>query len=225
MKKNKLRIILYLVAVFIFIIAVIVRQSVIATRLKGEAVTVYGEWKHFGKPIVVEKVKLRDVKIFEKVTVLPLSKEFAIGYVPKNIQRNIRPGQAVEIENNDERFLATVISASEKIDMNTGMYPIEIRVQEEMLLNSNRYIAHIHYKTLENVFIVSDDVVRTDDDGQYFVWIVNDGKAKKKIVEIGNRDGYGIQIKSGLSIGDAVVIEGYTKLLEEDTVQMGNFKE
>ncbi len=60
--------------------------------------------------------------------------------------------------------------------------------------------------------ILPPSAVQIDDKGQSFVWLARDGKADKQIVMPGGLSGYGVIIASGLSDGDAVIVEGNQKV-------------
>ena len=50
--------------------------------------------------------------------------------------------------------------------------------------------------------------------GELFVWAMKDGKAVCKTVTVGGTSGGRMEIASGLSLGDKVIVEGYQKLSE-----------
>lgn len=63
-----------------------------------------------------------------------------------------------------------------------------------------------------NVISLPADIVQIDADNKAFVWIDDKGKAKKVVVEIGNNAGDNVEITSGLSVGDKVIVEGQQKI-------------
>ncbi len=65
---------------------------------------------------------------------------------------------------------------------------------------------------------VSQDAVRTDSDGN-FVWIVRDGAVLRRPVSVGQASGPGIQIMSGLSAGDRIVIATEQELVAGQAVE------
>ena len=54
--------------------------------------------------------------------------------------------------------------------------------------------------------------VQQSTDKKLFVWVVKDGKARRQIVTIGKTNGNRISILSGLTKGEAVIVEGYQKV-------------
>lgn len=71
----------------------------------------------------------------------------------------------------------------------------------------------------ENTFVLSRDAVMTDDEGAY-VYIVEDNKAKKVVVETGIDNGQQIEITSGIEDGMNVVIKGQTYLTDGANVEV-----
>ena len=71
----------------------------------------------------------------------------------------------------------------------------------------------------ENTFVLSRDAVMTDDEGAY-VYIVEDNKAKKVVVETGIDNGQQIEITSGIEDGMNVVIKGQTYLTDGADVEV-----
>jgi multidrug efflux pump subunit AcrA (membrane-fusion protein) len=214
---NKRRILIYFIAVIAFIAAVHLRKWVVTNNRDKVVVTIYEEWRKHGKPVSVKEVERQDIKIYEKVTIVPLSKKRLIGHIPKSIQRNIITGQRVVIENNDTVINGVIDKVSENIDINTGLYTVEVLLHESTLKEGNRYISHIYHHSLDNVIVVPNDVIVFEGDIP-FVWVVEDDKAYKRKVTLGERDGYGIEIREGLDVGDLLVVAGYTKLYEGNSV-------
>jgi len=66
------------------------------------------------------------------------------------------------------------------------------------------------------------DVVSITNEGENFVYVVNteNQTAQRKIVEIGKLYNDGIEIKSGLAIGDKVITSGYHKLTNNTPIKI-----
>jgi multidrug efflux pump subunit AcrA (membrane-fusion protein) len=56
------------------------------------------------------------------------------------------------------------------------------------------------------VVLVSAAALRRDTQGNNFVWIVNDGRARRAMVETGGDVGTRVRIASGLNGGELVVV-------------------
>lgn len=57
-------------------------------------------------------------------------------------------------------------------------------------------------------------VIQTDEQNQMFVWVSDNGKARKRIIRIGRLEKSGVQVVSGLSSGESVIVEGQQKVSE-----------
>ena len=66
--------------------------------------------------------------------------------------------------------------------------------------------------------------VQQSADGNLFVWTMADGKAHRSNVSVGETIGDRIQILSGLSEGDRVIVEGYQKVSEGTRVTNGKLR-
>lgn len=67
------------------------------------------------------------------------------------------------------------------------------------------------YEKKEDEIIIPAEVLLTDTKGRY-LWIVEDNKAVKRMVEVGGFAPNGIIIKSGLEEGEEIIVEGYQKV-------------
>ena len=74
-------------------------------------------------------------------------------------------------------------------------------------------------KTVSGI-VVPNGVVQIAHDGNHFVWIVEKNTAKRRFVTIGDLTDYGVMITEGLSAGEQVIVEGYTKVSENMNVSI-----
>ncbi len=89
-------------------------------------------------------------------------------------------------------------------------------------LMPGRYVrVRIRVATLSNAIVVPDKAVFTGQSRSY-VLIVNNGKAKKKVVKLGPDVANGRVIKKGLSAGDSVVISGLGTIKPGASVKVVN---
>lgn len=63
-------------------------------------------------------------------------------------------------------------------------------------------------------FVIPGKSVSVSNDGRRYVWLVEDGRAVRRYVGIGGMTASGVMVVNGLEIGDAVVVEGMTKISE-----------
>ncbi len=143
--------------------------------------------------------------------------------VSESIINSVHEGDKVNLtiptltENNFEGIVKTVSPASNA----TGTYTVEVQIpNEEGLLKSGMFgeVSFVNSRS-ENTFVLSRDAVMTDDEGTY-VYVVEDNKAKKVVVETGIDNGQQIEITSGLEEGMNVVVKGQTYLTDGTDVEV-----
>jgi RND family efflux transporter MFP subunit len=84
--------------------------------------------------------------------------------------------------------------------------------------------ARIPIASTLSAVIVPNAAVRVDEQGKTFVFSINEsqGTAIRKVVETGRLMDDGIEIRSGLTTGDRVVVAGQQKLVDNSPIQVMN---
>jgi RND family efflux transporter MFP subunit len=62
--------------------------------------------------------------------------------------------------------------------------------------------------------VVPNRTVQISHDGKHFVWLAENGVARRRFITVGNLNENGVGIVSGLSAGDQLIAEGYVKVSE-----------
>jgi RND family efflux transporter MFP subunit len=62
--------------------------------------------------------------------------------------------------------------------------------------------------------VIPNRTVQIAHDGRHFVWIADGDTAQRRFVTTGVLNDIGVTIKAGLSDGDQLIVEGYTKVSE-----------
>ena len=211
----------FLVLIFLaMVFAVVFRQHSVTRETNRDIVSAISEWAEKGKPVVVTKLKAADVKMYKKITVTLSGLSFCHAYVPGIVKDQLRIGQTVFSSINPPVILGQVSRVFNDIDLDTGMYYIEIMVTNPEVLGNNPIVL-VNVDTFRKVICVPNEILSFDDDS-YSLWTVENNKAVKKQVVIDRRDGYGSIIKTGLKEGDLIVIEGLSNLKPGDLVNILN---
>ncbi len=106
---------------------------------------------------------------------------------------------------------------SHTYDVKVGITNPQGRLLPGMVCN-----AHIEGRaTTSSHIILPPQSIELDVDNSRFVWTVVDGKAHQQPVTIGDFDGDGVIILSGLKAGDKVIINGQQKVSEGMKVDAG----
>jgi RND family efflux transporter MFP subunit len=70
--------------------------------------------------------------------------------------------------------------------------------------------------------VVPNGAVQIASDNRHFVWLTDNGQAKRRFVTTGNLTNDGIVVKNGLQTGDRLIVEGYRKISEGMSISIKN---
>jgi hypothetical protein len=208
---------LYIIFIVLFVLAVFLRQQVVIHNEKREITSVTALWKFEGKPVVVKKIIRDDIKSYTKVTVIKLSDKDYAAYVPKKIQEKIKVGQKIFKDDTGGNSMGVVSAVSQNIDVASGLFVVSMDFNN---FNDTEYdVVYINTESFEDVICLPRDVIISENN-EDFVWVVEDGKARKKNVTIESHNGYGSIIKEGLNEDDPVIFKGYTNIFDGDKLNI-----
>jgi hypothetical protein len=227
MKKGEIffRVLIGVGCIVAFTLLVFWRQHVVQTQRDQTIVSTISEWKTHGKPVVVQNVVRQDIKVYEKITITPLSKRIFEGYVTRDIQERLRPGQTVSVDTEQgEKFLGVINYVGRALNVDTGMFRVQAAFDHEIAASNHSIVAYVHIGTLEDVISIPNEII-IDSKGGFFIWTVRHGHAHKQDIRLGERNSYGAVILQGLHEGDMVVTQGQTQLSNGDMVRIVDNKE
>ncbi|MBR1442097.1 MAG: efflux RND transporter periplasmic adaptor subunit [Firmicutes bacterium] len=106
---------------------------------------------------------------------------------------------------------------------NTSTYPVKIEIENNEGRIKPGMFAEIRFKLEEsnNAIIVPRNTV-INKDGEYYVYVIENGLARKTDVTVGIDNGVDIEITSGLKEGDEVVTTGQTYVTDGEGVRIIN---
>lgn len=159
-------------------------------------------------------ISLLDIdKVYARVSV----SENEIAQIDKGKEASITVGAL-----NGRTFQGTVEEVGVLADPIAHTYKVKIS-----LFNGDHAIkpgmiceAKIMTSDTINGIVVPNQAVRVDEKGKAFVYIVDRNNALRKYVEIGRLVNGGIEIRSGLNVGELVVVAGQQKLVDNSPVQV-----
>jgi hypothetical protein len=216
-KNPKRKTILCVGIILVCFVCVFIRIGLVE-RARGKTIVSFvEEWAKFGKPVTIEKIVVRNVPVYAKITVRAVADKRAKGYVTGDIQEKLQVGQEVFCSGKIEPCGKTKTIARE-LDMDTGLFPVEIDLNFSQGLGDSA-VVFVCTSTLPNTMVAPNEVL-DNSGGQYYLWKVESGKAKKVKVKIGSRNGYGTAIVEGIIPGDLVVSNGRNLLSENDGVNI-----
>ncbi|MEJ2297140.1 MAG: efflux RND transporter periplasmic adaptor subunit [Woeseiaceae bacterium] len=147
-------------------------------------------------------------------------------HVPEREYRQISPGQPVAIDIDalaGQRTFASVTRVSPVVDPDTGTFKITIEIRDEQRRIKPGMFGRMNvvYDAHENVLQVPRSAI-VEDMGNETVFVVEDGKAVRRIVQTGYGNEGMVEITEGLDETDAVVTIGQAGLKPDATVTVVN---
>ena len=145
--------------------------------------------------------------------------------VPENYLTRIHKGSTVEINIPDanKKVTSTISLISQSIDATQRGFIAESRIPNSGDLKPNQSaIMRILDYASANVIVIPVNMVQSDEKSKYVYVLdkLSSGKtvAKKKTVIIGEVYANSVEIKSGLTLGEQLITEGYQNLYEGQVI-------
>lgn len=135
--------------------------------------------------------------------------------IPDNLVNNINVGQKV-IVNAQELKLSAL---QKSIDLNTHMAPAYINYECNKCVIGQAENIDIILSEKTNIITIPRYAIIIKE-GKPSVFIVKETKAKLINVELGDYEKKMVEIKSGLKVGDQLIISGFQNLSDEQSVQI-----
>nr|MBQ0091454.1 hypothetical protein [Candidatus Enterousia merdequi] len=179
LKTRKYKNIVYISVIFLIFAVFGIRFYIIAQENNFNVFNITRNNIKKGLPVDVLEMQKTDGVLLE-----PLTIKNNVGYVSGARIDNFKSGQ--KIAN------CKIVSVSKNIDLDTGMHVIKT-------YGCSDGLQYVENKI--NGFFVPMSAIHGD-----FVYVAQDGVAKMRKVIIANRDAQNALIKSGLNIGDIVIL-------------------
>jgi len=145
-------------------------------------------------------------------TVVEMDRVYLQVNVVENIVTKLQEGQKAQVRVSalSEEFIESTIEyVSPTADPRSQLYTVRVYLD-----NADKAIkpgmsgeVKLVLESVDMAIIVKADAV-LDEDGESFVFVVQDGKAIRKTVEVGLDTGDHVEVKSGLMAGEKLIIEG-----------------
>ena len=160
------------------------------------------------------------------VTLYTLSPIEMSAKIPERYMGSVRKGQqgAVLVDAYpDRRFSGTVTFISPEVDERTRDFLVKITIDnKEGLLKPGAFgTALLTLRTLEDRPAIPEEALVATTEG-YTVYVVEEGVARKRKVQVGLREAGLAEISEGVQIGESVVEAGHMRLSEGDKVKLAN---
>ncbi len=149
-----------------------------------------------------------------------------ITQVPENYAGKIKVGSKVIIRFPDlnKTLSGTVATTSRTINTNNRSFDAEVNIGYDPAIRPNQ-LAELKFQDYEtsSAIAISVNTVQTDEKGKYVYIAVQEGNrmvARKKNIVVGEMYGQMIEVKSGLTLNDALITDGYQNIYDGQLVMV-----
>ena len=142
--------------------------------------------------------------------------------VTERVQQGIKVGDPFTVEKNGMEYHGTITEVGTMVDMQTGLFIVKAALEDaEGIANGSMVKLYVTAQKAEDAMTVPADCVYYDD-GEAFVYTYDaaTGLAKKVFVEDGLVDAEKIEIESGLTYDDQVIVSWTRELYDGAAVQV-----
>ncbi|MBS4012616.1 MAG: efflux RND transporter periplasmic adaptor subunit [Bacteroidetes bacterium] len=166
-----------------------------------------------GKPAIVAVKQIQPVKILVGVS--------------ERYFNNVKIGQTASVTSeifSDKTFEGKVAKIHPTIDRASGTFNVELRLENrgsELLPGMFTRVA-LNLGEIEGLIIPARAVMKQVGSNERFVFVVEDGKAIRKTVQLGRKIDDNFEILSGLKTGEKLVVVGQSNLMHLSEVHIVN---
>ncbi len=156
--------------------------------------------------------------------------EISLG-LPESVINAVKKDMKVKVSFSaiaDETFNAVITEVSPALDANTSTYPITVMVTDTDERIKSGMAATVNFEFVDedlskDILVVPTNAVGEDSNGR-FVFLVDDSgnnvTVKKQTIKIGEFTPQGVQVISGLKVGQKIATAGLQTLLDGQEVKL-----
>jgi membrane fusion protein, multidrug efflux system len=147
-------------------------------------------------------------------------------HVPERDIHKLRAGHPVKLTVDawpGKVFDGAIIRVNPVVDAGSGTVKVTAQMQSgQSELKPGMFgRVEILYDKRDNAILVDRDAVLTED-AQQSVFVISEGKARRRLIKTGYSDAYNYEVVEGLQAGDQVVTTGQSNLKDDAKVQAVN---
>ncbi|MEY8337785.1 efflux RND transporter periplasmic adaptor subunit [Lachnospiraceae bacterium 62-35] len=125
--------------------------------------------------------------------------------VPERVMKNLQIGMPVFLDKYGTEYNGSITEIASMVDPSSGLYQIKARVdQGEALSTGSKVKVNVLREGVKSVMTIPLGAVSYDE-GNPYIYVYNNGMAKRVDIESGIYDMEIMEVKSGLSAGDQVI--------------------
>jgi RND family efflux transporter MFP subunit len=142
--------------------------------------------------------------------------------VPEKALLNMNIGDSVKIEKNDAVYTGTITETASSVDPRSGLFTVKATLNNppETLLTGSAVKVSAETQKAGNSIVVPIDAVYYES-GAPYVFIAENGFAKKVSIETGIANDKDIQVLSGLAASDLVIVTWNSNLRDGSELIIG----
>ena len=142
-------------------------------------------------------------------------------YVTQRMLENLAVGDSLTVEKSGNAYNAVIDEVNTMVDDSTGMFKVEAQLADTDNNAATGSTVKLTVTTgkAENVMTIPVDAVYYSG-GKAYVYLYEDGKAKKASIEVGINDDDYVEVTGGLSADDLVVSTWSNNLYEGADIQL-----
>ena len=133
----------------------------------------------------------------------------------------LRPGISAALSDSVRSVKGTIFQISPTVDSATRLGTVRIAIPPNSGFKPGMFVQGSVQIGQVDALLVPNSSVLADGESNY-VFIYQNGKAKKQLVTVGSRTSESAEIKSGVALGDAVIVAGAGFLEDNDIVALHN---
>lgn len=140
--------------------------------------------------------------------------------VSEDSMKHMKPGDALTVEKGGKTYAGSVLEVSSMVDAQTGLFLVKgtVETSEELYTGSTVKVTATTQR-VENVMLVPLDVVYYQA-GKPYVYVLEQGVAKRVFVETGLFDEESIEITAGLTAQSALITSWSSQLKDGSPVYL-----
>lgn len=178
------------------------------------------------------RVETCDIEVFDKVSpsmqICVISgdgNKIISSGLTEQLKDAVQAGDEIWAEKSGEAYTGTIFEISSMADPGNGLYKMKARMQEGNPLSTGSVvkISFVSEKA-ENVMTVPVDSVYYDN-GEPYVYTYENGTVHKMMIETGIYDSDSMEIRSGLTGGEQIIITWSPELYEGARVELKSVEE
>lgn len=142
--------------------------------------------------------------------------------VPGSMVNKIKKGDSVTVEIGDANYTQknVINSVSSSADLMTNLYNVDIVLDNDGTIRPGMFSKiYLNTDRIENALAVKTEAVK-ERDGKKYVFVANGDSAVEKEITTGLDTGTYIEINSGLTEGDKVIIKGQDYINEGSKIKV-----